>query len=147
MALGIGLVLLLSVSAYGQENVRYQGTRLPLCDYNRNLRVSLPNWGCQRFISCDSDGLAFGPQDCGQGTLFDFEKQNCDFPHTFVCPENNATCATQAVRGDCNRFTLCVDGQELAFNCGEDTVYSNKVHTCTHPQDLDEEGQEYCQLS
>ncbi|XP_046359030.2 uncharacterized protein LOC124136992 [Haliotis rufescens] len=146
MVVGIGLVLLLSVSAYGQENVQYQGTPIPLCDYNRNLKVSLPNWGCQRFISCDSDGLAFGPQDCGQGTLFDFEKQYCDFPGNFVCPENNATCATQAVQGDCTNFTLCVNGQEFSFSCGEDTMYSNRLHICEYPGNLGDEEKDYCRL-
>ncbi|XP_046549887.1 uncharacterized protein LOC124259740 [Haliotis rubra] len=146
MALGIGLVLLLSVAAYGQENVQYQGTPLPLCDLNRGLRVSLPDWGCQRFISCDSDGLAFGPQDCGQGTLFNFEEQNCDFPYNFECPETNDSCKMRAVAGFCNNYTQCDNGQLVTLQCGEGTVFSNIKLGCEYPWDLSPEEKEYCNI-
>ncbi|XP_046571080.1 uncharacterized protein LOC124279313 [Haliotis rubra] len=134
----------------GQTTNLYFGADNTECVNNAGLLVPMPDTGCRQFLICDDTGLAYGPQDCGQGTLFDQEKQYCEHVVFANCLQTRAIqasdCATAAVFGNCEKYTQCVYGIQLERDCGNGTLYSNSIHVCVHPEDLNDDERAYCLL-
>ncbi|XP_067681008.1 chitin-binding domain protein cbd-1-like [Haliotis asinina] len=134
----------------GQVTNFYFGEDNTECMNNAGLLIPMPGTGCRQFLICDFNGLAYGPQDCGQGTLFDQQKQYCEHAALASCLQTRdiqaGDCATAAVFGNCEKYTQCVYGIQLERDCGNGTVYSNNLNVCVHPEDLIPDERAYCLL-
>ncbi|XP_046364346.1 uncharacterized protein LOC124140697 [Haliotis rufescens] len=134
----------------GQTSTYYFGEDNTDCVNSAGQLVVMPDTGCRQFLICDFNGLAYGPQDCAQGTLFDQEKQYCEHVALTNCLQSRdllrGVCATAAVFRNCERYTQCVQGVQLERDCGNLTVYSNTLNVCVHPDDLNQDEKADCGL-
>jgi len=87
---------------------------------------------CAKYYVC-ANGEEF-ISDCAAGLLFDPQLTKCNVAEEvncvpFKCPEENGVSFHRVV-GNCSKYKLCYDGNEMELECAEFTQFSQEAGKC-----------------
>ncbi|CAB3236331.1 unnamed protein product [Arctia plantaginis] len=123
------------------------------CPADHNIHLLLPHeYDCAKYYSCSNGQKT--EMSCAPGTLFDFERQICNFPIFVTCHTSTTQTPSTSTPGtdflpngcpanvhihyllphdsDCAKFYQCDHGQKVERSCAAGTWFDYNLQVCNH---------------